>query len=80
MFKRKDNDIFGTSGIGFAPKIENNSFMDPNSAFKKRSDENYEKYSSKIQNTPHVITRKLQDHSKVNENATFEEDYHKNRK
>lgn len=38
MYKRKDNDIFGTSGVGYAPRIENNSYIDPNAAFKKKTE------------------------------------------
>lgn len=38
MFKRKDNDIFGTNNIGYAPRIENNKFIDPNAAFKKKTE------------------------------------------
>ncbi len=41
MYKRKDNDIFGTADIGFAPRIENNVFVDPHAAFKKRTEDNY---------------------------------------
>jgi hypothetical protein len=38
MYKRKDNDIFGTSNEHFAPRIENNSFVDPNAAFKRKTE------------------------------------------
>jgi hypothetical protein len=38
MYRPRDNDIFGTSQIGFAPRIENNSFIDPNAAFKKKTE------------------------------------------
>jgi hypothetical protein len=37
MLKRKDNDIFGTANIGYAPRIQNDSKIDPNVAFRKRS-------------------------------------------
>lgn len=80
MYKRKDNDIFGTSSIGFAPRIENNTFIDPNSAFKKKMEENYEKYTTKVTNTPSSITSKPLDSTKVNEKANFEDNYHKTRK
>lgn len=30
MYKRKDNDIFGTNTVGYAPRIENDSYIDPN--------------------------------------------------
>jgi hypothetical protein len=41
MFKRKDNDIFGTAGLGFAPRIENHTFVDPHAAFRQRTEDNY---------------------------------------
>ena len=37
MFKRKDNDIFGTGNIGYCPRIENNTYIDPNATFKKKT-------------------------------------------
>jgi hypothetical protein len=37
MYKRKDSDIFGTSSIGYTPRIENNNYIDPNAAFKKKT-------------------------------------------
>ena len=80
MYKRKDNDIFGTSSIGFAPRIENASYIDPNAAFKKKMEDNYNNYANKITNAPSSITSKPLDSSKVNENAKFEDDYHKTRK
>jgi len=66
MYKRQDNDIFGTATIGFAPRIENNSFVDPHAAFKKKTEQNYQNYSSKLNNISHVITNKPIDSSKVN--------------
>ena len=41
MFKRKDHDIFGTEKVGYAPRIENDSYIDPNAAFKKKMEDNY---------------------------------------
>ena len=41
MYKRPDSDIFGTKLIQASVKINNDSFVDPNSAFKKKNDENY---------------------------------------
>ena len=38
---RKDNDIFGTNHIGYAPRIENHAYVDPNAAFKKKTEQNY---------------------------------------
>jgi hypothetical protein len=38
MYKRKDNDIFGTANIGYAPRIENHAYIDPNAAFKKKTE------------------------------------------
>ena len=66
MYKRKDNDIFGTSSIGFAPRIENSSFVDPNAAFKKKMENNYDRYANKVTNTPQSITAKPLDSTKVN--------------
>lgn len=59
MIKPKDHDIFGTADIKFAPRITNNSYVDPNAAFKKKMNENYENYSSKLQNGSHPITHQL---------------------
>ena len=80
MYKRKDNDIFGTDNLGYAPRIENNSYLDPHAAFKKKTEANYQQYSAKLHNIPQTITAKPLDASKVNEKANFEDDYHKNRK
>ena len=38
MFKRPDSDIFGTKQIDQCYKIKNDSFFDPNEAFKKKND------------------------------------------
>lgn len=38
MFKRADTDIFGTKQLSQHVKIVNNSFVDPNEAFKKKND------------------------------------------
>ena len=80
MYKRKDNDIFGTANSGYAPRIENASSIDPNAAFKKKMEENYDRYASKVTNHPHTITSKPLDSTKVNEKVNFEDSYHKFRK
>ena len=80
MYKKQDNDIFGTSSIGYCPRIQNDSSVDPNAAFKKKTEENYEKYSSQVNQVQRLITAKSRDTSTVNEKAQFEENYHKNRK
>ena len=80
MYKRKDNDIFGTAGTGYAPRIENNSYIDPNAAFKKKTEDNYDRYTSKVTITSSSITAKPLDATRVNEKANFEDNYHKNRK
>lgn len=72
MYKRKDNDIFGTSALGYAPRIENNSYIDPNAAFKKKMEENYDRYAAKVTNSVPSITAKPLDSTKVNEKASFE--------
>lgn len=66
MYKRKDNDIFGTSSIGYSPRIENNNYIDPNAAFKKKTEENYERYASNVNQISRDITAKSKDTSKVN--------------
>lgn len=71
MYKKKDNDIFGTSSIGYSPRIQNNLFIDPNAAFKKKTEENYEKYSSQVNQVQRLITAKSRDTSTVNEKAEF---------
>lgn len=38
MFKRPDSDIFGTKQLSQHAKIKNDSYVDPNEAFKKRND------------------------------------------
>lgn len=66
MYKRKDNDIFGTSTLGYAPRIENNSYIDPNAAFKKKMEDNYQNYSAKLTNAVPSITAKPLDSTRVN--------------
>ena len=80
MYKRKDNDIFGTAEAGYAPRIENNSYIDPNAAFRKKMEDNYDRYASMVPNVSASITAKPLDASKVNEKASFEENYHRSRK
>ena len=80
MFKRKDNDIFGTAQIGYAPRINNPSSIDPNAAFQKKMEENYNNYANKVGTVPHTITGTHLDASNVNERVSFEDNYHKNRK
>jgi hypothetical protein len=50
MFKRPDSDIFGTKQLDQAVKIKNDSYVDPNEAFKKKNDENFGKYMQKLGN------------------------------
>ncbi len=38
MFKRPDSDIFGTKNLSQPLQIKNDSFVDPNEAFKKKND------------------------------------------
>lgn len=66
MIKQKDNDIFGTNHIGYAPRIQNNNYIDPNQAFKRKTEENYQKYSQNLANIPKQITGKVKDKTKVN--------------
>ena len=71
MFKRKDNDIFGTANIGYAPRINNPSTLDPNAAFHQRMEDNYNNYANKVGNIPHTITGRPLDASNVNEKVSF---------
>lgn len=50
MYKRPDSDIFNTRNIEASTKIKNDSFVDPNEAFKKKNDENYQVYANRIGN------------------------------
>lgn len=50
MFKRPDSDIFGTKQIQPVVRIKNDSYVDPNEAFKRKNDENFVKYNQKIGN------------------------------
>jgi hypothetical protein len=38
MFKRPDSDIFGTRQIEPNIRIKNDSYLDPNEAFKRKND------------------------------------------
>lgn len=69
MYKKKDNDIFGTSTVSYCPRIQNDNFIDPNAAFKKKTEENYEKYASQVNQVQRLITAKSRDISAVNEKA-----------
>lgn len=80
MYKRKDSDIFGTADLGYAPRIHNTDNIDPHAAFRKRTELNYERYQAALTSIPHTITARPLDACKVNEEAAFEEDYHRMRK
>lgn len=80
MYRRQDNDIFGTASIQYAPRIVNDSVVDPHAAFRKRTDDNYSSYAQKVTTIPHVITARNIDSSRVNEQANFQDDYHRSRK
>lgn len=71
MYKKKDNDIFGTSAIGYSPRIHNDLYIDPNAAFKKKTEENYNNYSSQVNQVQRLITAKSRDTSTANERAEF---------
>jgi hypothetical protein len=45
MKKPQDNDIFGTKNIQYAPRIHNDSYVDPNAQFQARMDAQYDQYS-----------------------------------
>ena len=80
MFKRKDNDIFGTDSQKPAPRIQNDSYIDPHAAFKRKTEQNYSRYASKLTSTPQSITLQPLDSSNVNEQAAFGDTYQRNRK
>jgi hypothetical protein len=71
MYKRKDSDIFGTASIGYAPRIQNPSSVDPHAAFRKKTDENYQRYQAALTTTPQTITGRPLDACRVNEEAAF---------
>lgn len=66
MYRPKDNDIFGTAAIGYAPRIHNEEKVDPNAAFKRRTEDNYHNYSAKVQTVCSTITARPLDTTKVN--------------
>lgn len=80
MKRPQDSDIFGTKSTTFAPRIRNDSKVDPNAEFQARMDAQYEAYARKIGSShrgafdPKVLT------AKVNEEANFDEHYHHSRK
>jgi hypothetical protein len=80
MYKRKDSDIFGTADLGYAPRIHNPDHVDPNAAFRKRTELNYDRYQAGLTVTPQTITARPPVASQVNEAVQFEEDYHRTRK
>ena len=80
MYRRKDHDIFGTEGVGFAPRISNDATVDPHAAFRAKTEQNYQQYANRVTNTPQTISRKEIDSSRVNERVDFGEQYHKERK
>lgn len=93
MKKPQDSDIFGTKFIGYAPRITNQLYYDPNSQFQAKMDAQYEAYSRKITpvssmhstNTNFNVgsngsSLNTHAYAKVNEEAEFDENYHKVRK
>ena len=80
MYRRADSDIFGTKNQEATIKIKNDSFVDPNSAFKKKNDENYQLYANRVGNIGRKNVEGNPEMTKVNEKVTFNDEYHKNRK
>jgi len=80
MKKPQDSDIFGTKNLTTAPRIVNNSKIDPNAHFQARLDAQYDQYAQKVNPFHREITRLHPDYTPVNEKANFDENYHHFRK
>ena len=81
MKKPQDSDIFGTRTVGYAPRISNNERVDPNAQFQAKMDAQYDQYTRKIGSTHRgAFTNERAEQTKVNEEADFDENYHKFRK
>lgn len=81
MKKPQDSDIFGTKSYTSAPRIQNNERVDPNAHFQAKLDAQYDQYSKKIGSTQRgTFTNTPTNLSKVNEEANFDENYHKFKK
>lgn len=48
MNKPQDSDIFGTKNTHYAPRIINNSRIDPNAQFQAKMDAQYDQYAKKV--------------------------------
>lgn len=48
MNRRQDTDIFGAKSAPVAPRIQNDSYVDPNAAFKKNMESQYNNYKTKV--------------------------------
>ena len=65
MKKHQDTDIFGAKSAPVAPRITNDSFVDPNAAFNRRMEEQYNSYKNKVENH-HFRSTARTDFSRVN--------------
>lgn len=73
MKKPQDSDIFGTKTYSTAPRIVNNSKVDPNAHFQAKLDAQYEQYANKVSNSQKgAFTNDKVQLSKVNEEADFD--------
>lgn len=51
MKRPQDSDIFGTKSLHTAPRITNDTKVNPNAQFQARMDAQYDQYSKKV--NPH---------------------------
>ena len=78
MFKPKDNDIFNTKAVVCHPGVTDESRrVDPNEVFQRRTNDNYQKYASKVPGMRATVTKQMTSYGKVNEDVNFDETYHK---
>ena len=68
MKRPQDSDIFGTKSERVAPRIVNMEKTDPNAAFQKRMDAQYDRYANSLSTHGRsTFTSGMQEFTKVNE-------------
>ena len=80
MYKPKDSDIFNTKNQVVHPLISTPPTERPISAFERKTNQNYQQYTASLVNPKQTITKSVVHKGKVNEDANFEEGYHRQRK
>jgi hypothetical protein len=80
MKKPQDSDIFGTKSLGYAPRIVNQQQVDPNLQFQINMEAQFNSYSQKVGSTHKPSFANKTEQTKVNEQAQFNENYHRSRK